>query len=945
MVNRLFCFFCLMAFPLFMEKAFAQTAAQRCKWIKYSKENFSLDTLSIIPASIAIQKPTDKQLKIEYNLSTNQAKFLNDSLILDSVLVCYTVLPFNLAKIDFKRNPQLYDSTDRYTEEFFYKQNPNEEQREEIFELKGLNKTGNLTRGVSFGNTQNVFVNSALNLQLDGKLSEEISITAAISDQNIPYQPEGNTLQLQEFDKVFIRLNHKNGSLTAGDVVLQHKENYFLKFYKNVQGASLETNYLIQKKYKSQTNVGIALAKGKFASILIPAIESVQGPYRLTGPNNERFIIVLANSEKVFIDGKQLNRGFNNDYVIDYNNAEIIFNNNIVITQFTRIRVDFEYAERNYSRTITTASHYQSLGKTDVFLNYYRESDNPKNPLINISDAQKQALSLAGDLSGQISGVDSIGFSTAEILYRKTDTTTANGSFPDVYVYSINPENAFYRITFTEVGQGNGDYVRLQTTINGQVYVWQSPINGVKQGNYAPVQIIPTPTSKQMLTTGIHFKLNKKEKIFAEIAFSNQDLNRYATLENSDNQGFAYKLGYQNEGQKINFIKDYEWFGSVDYERNSQYFRPIDRFRSIEYDRDWSLNSDSARFNDNIYNLQVGIRKNTSNYVQYRFTGRQRGTQADGFQQALEINQNLAKLLIQARLFWLANKQDTLFSDWRRLSLDISYPFKKLQIGYRSILDKNKVLKINTDSVRSTAMNFDEFVLYLKSTDSSKVRYSLDFSHRLDNIPMEGRLMKNLEANTVNFSLNSSIRENQQLNLIFTYRNAKNLLNSTQSDLNNVMGRVDWNANVYAKHIRSELTFATATGRELQREFVFLLVQTGQGTHTWRDENEDGIQDLNEFYLAINPDERTHIKVFTPTAAYITAFSNNFSYRLNWQMPRNWQKKKGIKGFLSKISSISAWTINRRFTDESLSARLVPFLELAENQLLSTQDILRSTVF
>ncbi|GAB3829937.1 hypothetical protein GCM10028895_45370 [Pontibacter rugosus] len=71
---------------------------------------------------------------------------------------------------------------------------------------------------------------------MDGKLTDDISITAAITDQNIPFQPEGNTQQLQEFDKVYITLKHRLWQLTAGDVVLRSKPSYFMQFYKNVQG-------------------------------------------------------------------------------------------------------------------------------------------------------------------------------------------------------------------------------------------------------------------------------------------------------------------------------------------------------------------------------------------------------------------------------------------------------------------------------------------------------------------------------------------------------------------------------------------------------------------------------------------------------------------------------------------------------------------------------------
>src|SRR5690606_21766759 len=97
--------------------------------------------------------------------------------------------------------------------------------REEIFSHNQLNHSGNLTRGISFGNTQNVFVNSSLNLQMDGKLAEDLNIRASITDQNVPFQPEGNTQQLQDFDNVLLELYNDKMSLTAGDVVLQQRQS------------------------------------------------------------------------------------------------------------------------------------------------------------------------------------------------------------------------------------------------------------------------------------------------------------------------------------------------------------------------------------------------------------------------------------------------------------------------------------------------------------------------------------------------------------------------------------------------------------------------------------------------------------------------------------------------------------------------------------------------
>jgi hypothetical protein len=125
-----------------------------------------------------------------------------------------------------------------------------------------------------------------------------------------------------------------------------------------------------------------------------------------------------------------------------------------------------------------------------------------------------------------------------------------------------------------------------------------------------------------------------------------------------------------------------------------------------------------------------------------------------------------------------------------------------------------------------------------------------------------------------------------------------------------------------------------------------LPVPAGEGTHTWRDDNGDGRQDLNEFYEAINPDERNFAKFFVPTDQYIRAYTNTLNYRLNLTTPRNWREQGFIKSFLSKFSSVSSWTINKKLTDDNIFNRFVPFAKgIPEDKLLSTQDALRSTLF
>lgn len=920
--------------------SYAQQSNKKCKWISTSGSS-RLDSLTVAPETIEISALDTSQWT--FDPVSNSIKFNNAP---GKVEVCYRTFDFALDHKEERRSAKLYDSLKVFRDHLHYQ--PLVEPRTELFSSPGLNKNGSISRGISFGNSQSVFVNSNLNLQLEGKLTDDIGITAVISDQNIPFQPEGNTQQIQEFDRVYINLYTNRAKLTAGDLVMKNNPSYFLRYLKNGQGAQITAMTGADSAHQGITKAGVALSKGKFHSMNVPLIEGVQGPYKLRGPNGERFLVVLANSEKVYLDGQLMQRGFNYDYIIDYNLGEITFTNNVIITKFSRVRVDFEYGDRNFNRTNINASHQQQFGKMALGFNYYGERDNRNTPINQtLTDEQKLIMSQVGDNLelAVASGVDTVDFVADQIFYKQKDTTVNSVNY-QIFEQSSDPDSANLQIVFSDFGEGNGNYIKLTTTVNGTIYEWIAPdAFGNLQGRYEPVRVLTTPQKKQMFTVSGQYDFSEREYAFAEIAISDVDQNTFSALDDDDNSGIALKVGVQNKGKSFQSIKGYQWKYSADYEFNQSQFSAIDRFRDVDFERDWSADPEVVADNT-LINGYFSIYKNPLNNLSYRLIRRRKGNEVNGFQHNIVAAQQLGNVALKYKLFLMNNDHSGGVSDWNRQWFEVKYQGKKFIPGVVFDQDKNEV-RNTSDQVTATAMNFDRLKFYIRSTDSSATKFKFDYTYREDNDTLGGTLALRNITHQANGSLEKQLGSKNKLKLLFTYRNLEDLRIASQNE-ETVMGRVDWNSSFLKRHITSQLTFFSATGRELQREFIYINVPMGEGTHNWLgDLNGNGLRDIDEFVQSINStDSNNYVKTFIPTDNFIKAFTNNLNYRLNARAPLKWRNGKGVKKFASKFSNITSWNISKKITDNDLLKRFLPFgVNISNDDLLSVREVLRSTLF
>ena len=874
---------------------------------------------SIAPGTFFIKNVSVSLYKIDY---TNSSITWNEKPTFDSIEVTYRVFPVKLNAV-----AQRFD----YNELLNRTNNGNpfivinkEKQPNPFLNFGNLNTSGAFGREISFGNNQDASLRSTLNLQLNGYIVDSIEITAAITDNNIPIQPEGNTQDLRDFDRIFFQAKKKNWQVSLGDIDIRESKNYYLNFYKRLQGISVGFDNKIGKNVNNSALVSGAIAKGKFArNILIP-LEGNQGPYRLRGNNNELYFVVLANTERVFIDGVRLQRGEDQDYIINYNTAEITFTPKRLITKDLRVQVEFEYSDRNFLNSQLYFNDEIKVGKKlQVYIGAFSNNDAKNSSIDQFLDTlKKQFLANIGDSIQnayyQTAARDTFGL--GKILYRKTDSLVNGIFYTNTYVLTNNPNDIPYSLAFSLVGAGKGNYIQLQNASNGKAFQWVVPLNGVPQGDWEPLSLLVTPKKLQMFTVGTAYNLGKYSLLKTDVAMSNYDVNLFSSLNKKDNNGFAGKFQFVTTGKPIKALnKNLLLETKAGFEFTQARFKPIERIRSVEFLRDWSLPFELQPSTEQISNLSVKLLDSKNNNVAFEIVHYNRGDGYNGFRQGVTQQYSNNQINITSS-FTLTQFNGLLQKgNFLRPIIDVNKTFLKvgnLQTGIKYLAEYNNIKDKLPDTLGRGSFGFDVVEWYLKSNQAKLNKWGVSYMTRKDLLPKQNSLITANKSENYNLFTELMKSEHHKFRFTGTFRNLYILdgsLSKQKAD-RSIIGRAEYLLNEFKGFLNGNLLYEVGSGQELKREYTYVEVPAGQGFYTWIDYNSNGIAELNEFEEALYPDQRKYIRVFTPSNEYVKANYLQFNYSIDLD-PKVFFKnneKKGIRKILSNTSTNSSLQLNKK---------------------------------
>jgi len=751
----------------------------------------------------------------------------------------------------------------------------------EQFTPSNLSGSGSITRGVIVGTNRDLGIESGLRFDLTGYITDDVFITASITDQNTFIQPDGTTQNLRDFDQVFIRLEAPQIQAQFGDIDTRLNASQIARLNRRLQGA--QGRYQHYNQDKSAATTALAVIRGTFRTVTFAGRDGNQGPYRLTNAANEPFIVVVAGTERVYLDGRLLNRGDENDYVIDYSMGEIYFTNRRIIRNTHRIRVEYQYLSSGYTRTLAAAeTDYHNLwnGRMSIGATFIREADNiAVDEFTGLSEADLELLRNTQNGDGDLftSGADSVGFrpDSPFILYTRRDTLI-NGEAVSIFLYQPGNPLSAYRVQFTRVGEGQGSYQRSTQSVNGIIYEWV----GQGLGSYEPIRRIQSPEMQQLFTLRASIRPIKGLTLGSEVGVSSREANRYATMNNVNGQMITSSLRWQGilfESANLNVWAKHDYKGE-----SFAFFDPV---RDVEFSRQWDIPIDlssSEQLGEAGLRLELDHERYVNWVIQHLNRSDRTGYRNDieigwsttvGADLQIRVGQLQSERAGAGRTRWQNAQAET---GWRIGQSTYAFrPYYSIDAEFREETDVNG--QLNRSSFghieHASGLQFE-----LTDNVSASLKYGIRTDYEVyQNEFTAGSHTFSPEIDLVVTRVSGFSSRNR---VAYQTRRPTETFEFERGVTRGLAVRSTSDLQLFNRALETSILYDVSTESRSILQETYLEVGPELGQFVWIDINGDGIPQLDEFFPEQTPNEGTYIRQLLPTDDLKPVVALQFRWRL-----------------------------------------------------------------
>ena len=624
--------------------------------------------------------------------------------------------------------------------------------------------------------------------------------------------------------------------------------------------------------------------------------------------------------------------------MINYNAGEVIFNSTFPIMADMRIQVDYQVNEKNFNSFIGYTNFQIKNNNFTHYISFYNENDIKDQPLLqNISSDQIEVLSNAGDNVGLMNVPTGVlaTFSENRILYRKE---ILNNEY--IYVYSNNEEDELYDVNFSNVGNNQGDYVLVANNAIDNIFEYVPRINDEKQGNFDPIVKLIAPEKLQMLVYKSTYEAENNSRLNVELATSKKDENLFSKIDDSNNEGFASRVSYENEFKKNDYTLNALF--NVNYLDNN--FQPIQRIYNTEFNRDWDLNEVELRnYNQLFTDTRLELANKRIGRITYKFESLRYDDFYGGSKNSISVNTiEDKKLVFNSTSSIMNSRQQDYVSDFITTNNILNF---KYEGGWATLVYNLERKKSDIPIINILNPDFGQEIYELKKGFGKKEKSFIELGYvRKKNDSILDNSLQNFSTYNSYF-LNSQLLNKRKTKLNIFINKNEVISNNNAEKENFLNTRIIYNQRIFKDVIDSNLFFETNSGNLPQQEYTFLEVEPGLGNYTWIDVNDNNIQELEEFEIAVFEDEGRYIRVLLPNQIFIKTYQNKFNYSLKLNF-LNWKNSNNnFREFISKFSNQFQYSVDKKTNlDINPEIEINPF-QIDENGLLAYNYSLKNVFY
>lgn len=782
-----------------------------------------------------------------------------------------------------------------------------------------------------------------MDLTLEGQFGNGISLHGELLSQSLPFQPDGTTADVKALDRVYLRVGTSRWSVEGGDIAMQGAGRFLVH---NRQAQGLLYRYRGEPGQLDSLTVetGGGVAKGEYVRVTLQGSEGVQGPYRLSGARGFVQSVILAASERVFVDGVLVQRGQEHDYTIDYNLGEIFFTARCRIRAASRIVVEYQLVERHFTRYMGQAR--VSLGWRNGWWGGVRvyASHDASSSLQGVTDAPgvRSQLAELGKGVTQAWVVPTVPTLNGRERdgYRLADTLIEGRRYTFFRYVAAGQQDSLFDVPFSYVGRGQGEYMLTQRENNSQVFEWVGPAGRNASGDYRAGQLVRTPQSHEVVEMhlGRTWQAGQGQSRIT-VAYSHRTQNTLAVRQAPSNHGVAVETAHegvlvQQAGGRLTVGGRMRWV--------SHHFQQVERFWAIDYFRDWGLEDTPVRaghwadgevwaeHTDRRGAVRLGVE---GLGLGHRYGGRVSLRTAHRWGHTfMEHRAAYARLRDSGRVIPTGRMHSVVGREWGRVRISVfgDGELQRAMTGAR--MASTSAGSWWRAGSRAEWLDTGALRLVVESA------YREDWRHGAAGSPAKQRGVE------TRFSLGTQWASGGQLGAELNWRFAVGPLSTANPTRHSVLAHVSVRQPLAQQRIVLSVEQDLGAERSARWQQHFVRVPTGQGQYAWVDSNGDGVPQVEEFVRAQFRDQGNYVLQLVPSSEGVLSLSH--SLRADAQLSvrpfgrpiaRNtvwWERWDGL---------LSSYTQRKR-SDGRWGELLVPLRGQTQEGLLENVDRLEGTV-